>query len=320
MRLRNPVFITAVFLTVTIASGFGIGMFQPRSSLARRSLPFSSPCPAISVVGPPGKTKSGDLLIFEAKVLGGDMESLTFTWTVSPGKIEGEQGKPTVAVRTDKSWEWRTVKATVEIGGLDPNCPNTASAEAKIEPSRMWIGAYSYEWAKGGRKSTLNQAAIETKSVANGKVALVGYKTKNKTEEDIRKQLYLDLQYLESKGIDPNKVTVIIAKEEAATSQTKLYIADAKAVFDDLGTTELTTLLGTVKSKNAGVPGVPITATKTDDNNIVYTTTTRQNGSYYIRPIVNGKYTVTAEKDGVKKSADSKVIQPQTIGEVNFDF
>ena len=85
-----------------------------------------SPCPTIDV-SCPSNAKSNQSMTFQAHVYGGDPTvKVTYTWSVSAGKISGGQGTSTITV--DASDVTRgSVTATVSVGGLEPACPNTAS-------------------------------------------------------------------------------------------------------------------------------------------------------------------------------------------------
>lgn len=85
-----------------------------------------SPCPTIAV-SCPENAESNQSMKFQAHVYGGDPTvKLTYTWTVSAGKISGGQGTSMITI--DVSDVSRgSVTATVSIGGHDPGCVNTAS-------------------------------------------------------------------------------------------------------------------------------------------------------------------------------------------------
>lgn len=83
-------------------------------------------CPTI-VVSCPENANSNQSMTFQAHVYGGDPDvKVTYTWSVSAGKISGGQGTATITI--DVSDVTRgSVTATVSIGGLDVSCINTAS-------------------------------------------------------------------------------------------------------------------------------------------------------------------------------------------------
>ncbi len=101
----------------------------------------SCACPTLSVSGPAGTTSPGEAMTFTATAAGGSGQDITYNWTVSAGTIEAGQGTPSISVRTTPDMAGTSVTATVQIGGLDPNCNCTTTAsevggiDRKPEPS-----------------------------------------------------------------------------------------------------------------------------------------------------------------------------------------
>lgn len=92
-------------------------------------------CPSISVDGPDSlfeELAPREFAEFTANVSGGAQESVEYHWTVTGGKIDSGEGSPSISVKPDPVW-MDDVTATVEIGGLNPNCScvTTASFTAK---------------------------------------------------------------------------------------------------------------------------------------------------------------------------------------------
>jgi hypothetical protein len=56
-----------------------------------------------------------------------------YNWTVSAGTITSGQGTPSITVSTD-GLAGQSVTATVELAGVDPSCPRTASCTAQVPP------------------------------------------------------------------------------------------------------------------------------------------------------------------------------------------
>jgi hypothetical protein len=90
-------------------------------------------CAQISVSGPTGLARYGDTLIFTANVTGGTQDSVKYNWAVSSGTIVSGQGTPNILVETDKNKKVSVVTATVDIGGLCPECPRTASSTVELK-------------------------------------------------------------------------------------------------------------------------------------------------------------------------------------------
>jgi hypothetical protein len=89
------------------------------------------PCPTLSVSCPSSVTE-GELATFQATVGGEPPEKLTYHWSDSNGKpIPGQEG-PELKIKAIGS-PGEVIKATVEVGGIDPACSRQASCETRIE-------------------------------------------------------------------------------------------------------------------------------------------------------------------------------------------
>lgn len=92
----------------------------------------SAQCPALTVIGPAGVTNPGDEMEFRAEinVIGPKVE---YSWSVNAGTIVKGQGTARIAVLTDASLAGRSVKATVDVGGLPQNCDRLASEMGGVD-------------------------------------------------------------------------------------------------------------------------------------------------------------------------------------------
>ena len=93
-------------------------------------------CPTVSVKAPASPTKTGETMTFEADVRGG-VDSITYNWTVSEGEIIEGQGTPFIKVATNSKMAGKTVKATVEIGGICEDCEKNASADGLVAGKKL---------------------------------------------------------------------------------------------------------------------------------------------------------------------------------------
>ncbi len=93
-------------------------------------------CGTLSVDGPSGTTSPGSPMTFTANLTGG--ADVTYNWTVSTGTISSGQGTSAITVDTT-GLAGQTVTATVELGGLKPdcNCQNTDSESAGVAPREI---------------------------------------------------------------------------------------------------------------------------------------------------------------------------------------
>jgi hypothetical protein len=83
------------------------------------------------IVSSPDEAKAGKLVTFVVRYTAGAGPLPTFRWKVSAGKIVGGEGTDLITVDST-GLGGKTIKATVEIGGIDPACSNKASGETLI--------------------------------------------------------------------------------------------------------------------------------------------------------------------------------------------
>lgn len=84
-------------------------------------------CPSISVSGSQSGVSGAQ---FSANVSGTDAD-VTYNWSISAGSIEAGQGTPTISVG-EVGEPGTTVTATVDVGGLSPECSTSDSDTVEI--------------------------------------------------------------------------------------------------------------------------------------------------------------------------------------------
>jgi hypothetical protein len=88
-------------------------------------------CPPITV-SCSEQVEPGNKIVFTTMVvMGTPAPAETYNWTTDEGTIIAGQGTPSITVDVSKS-QGKTITGTVEIGGIDPACPKTASCSTKI--------------------------------------------------------------------------------------------------------------------------------------------------------------------------------------------
>ena len=98
--------------------------------LCHSCVTIESPCPTI-MVSCPDNAESGKSVTFKADVYGGDYTvKVTYTWSVSAGKISSGQGTSMITV-DGSGVTGGSVTAKVSIGGHDAACVNTASCTTR---------------------------------------------------------------------------------------------------------------------------------------------------------------------------------------------
>lgn len=85
-------------------------------------------CPSLTIFAPTTVAKRGDTLIFTANLAGGTQDRASFRWSVSAGTIIAGQGTSKILVKTTKDMKGQIVTATVEVGGLCADCPQTTGS------------------------------------------------------------------------------------------------------------------------------------------------------------------------------------------------
>lgn len=89
------------------------------------------PCPTVSV-SCPADVQQGSPITFNASVTGGPSGLMpTYNWSVSSGTITSGQGTSSITVDTANTGG-QTVTATVELGGVAPECSRTASCSTSV--------------------------------------------------------------------------------------------------------------------------------------------------------------------------------------------
>jgi len=120
-------------------------------------------CPMISVDGPSGTPAPGEPLIFTVSVKPTESK-LTYKWIVSSGTIISGQGTETIRVNLNSS-EASIPTATVEIGGLPQECPNSASETTRVLPPLQAEKVAQFTWPLDAKsRSLLKTVAKEAAS------------------------------------------------------------------------------------------------------------------------------------------------------------
>jgi len=92
------------------------------------------PCPTIAV-SCTDAVDQGSPITYTASITGEGGGSATYNWSVSAGTITSGQGTSSITVDT-AGIGGQTVTATVEVGGLAPECARTASCSTSVRPPK----------------------------------------------------------------------------------------------------------------------------------------------------------------------------------------
>jgi hypothetical protein len=180
-------------------------------------------CPSSIIVSGGGVVRPGEILTFTANVIGGTQENITYNWTVSQGRIIEGQGTPVIRVSTE-GLEKTDVVAKVEIGGLCPDCPNTAqeigsvTEKPGISPFDEF-GVAPNDDVRGRLDNFF--VALRNDPTATGYIVIDG----PKKEADKREALIRN--HIRFRKFDANRITIVRGDTSAPRVYTKFYVIPA---------------------------------------------------------------------------------------------
>jgi len=164
------------------------------------------PCPTVNV-SCPDSVDQGTPVTFTASFSGSG--SVTYNWSVSAGTISSGQGTSSITVDTT-GLAGQTVTATVEVGGLDPNCTRTASCSTSVKAivQKDCEEVDKYEDIKfNDEKARLDNYASRLQTDAGSQGYIIGYGTCEGAglARANRAKDYL----VNTRGIDAGRITVV---------------------------------------------------------------------------------------------------------------
>jgi hypothetical protein len=145
--------------------------------------------------------------------------NVTYNWTVSAGRIIEGQGTPNITVDT-ANLGGQTVTATVQVGGMAPECPSTKSASTEVEkkpgpPPGRAVVEEQVARAFNDDKAQLDNFATELQADPTSTgvfVVFAGSTSKNKQEADIRANRAIDY-LVNSRGISRDRLRAVIVED-----------------------------------------------------------------------------------------------------------
>jgi hypothetical protein len=178
-------------------------------------------CGTLSVSGPAGVTNPGDTMTFTATVSGGSA-SPTYNWSVSAGTIESGQGTPSIVVRTARENAGQTITATVDLGGLDPNCncQRSASESGPVAPNPQaelvdQFGALPNDDIRG-RLDAFFQVLSNN---PNDQGYIINYGT----DREVAAREKLITNHITFRKFDRARITLVRGGDKGTGAETKLY-------------------------------------------------------------------------------------------------
>lgn len=187
-------------------------------------------CPSSITVSGGGVVRPGEELTFTANVVGGTQENITYEWTVSQGRIVSGQGTPVIRVSTE-GLEKTNVTARVTIGGLCPNCPNTAEETGSVgEKSGIRpfdeFGPLPNDEVRGKLDNFF--VALRNDPTATGYIVIDGPK------KDADKREALIRNHIRFRKFDEKRITIVRGDTTATTVYTRLYVIPAGRSINEI--------------------------------------------------------------------------------------
>ncbi|MBC7909832.1 MAG: hypothetical protein H7Y30_04985 [Pyrinomonadaceae bacterium] len=163
--------------TVEVDDGCGCVSFASTTVTIERCTRCTPPCPTVRVDCPTDLVEVGQPITFTAHIQGGDPNaSITYNWTVSSGTISSGQGTPSITVDTTGLSGGGTITATVELGGVAPECNRTASCTSTLRETPIARKFDEYgNIAFNDEKARLDNFAIELQNNPGAQGYIIAY-------------------------------------------------------------------------------------------------------------------------------------------------
>jgi hypothetical protein len=217
--------------TVEVDDGCGCMSFSSTTVTVANPGPdcCRPPCPEISISCPTGDVPVGSPATVSVNVTGGGNPSVTYNWSVSSGTISSGQGTPSITIDTT-SLGGQTVTATVEIGGLPPECDRTRSCSFTVTtptvPQCRIFDTYN-DLRFNDEKARLDNFAIQLQQEpdATGYYAIWG-----SCEGEGQKRADRAVDYLvRTRGIDASRIRTVVDPNCRETLTVELHICPPNA-------------------------------------------------------------------------------------------
>jgi len=138
-------------------------------------------------------------------------QAVTYNWSVSDGTIAGGQGTPSITIDTTGQ-AGKNITATVEIGGLPPECQKTASCSFSVVPPLPLCSKFDeYGDIKfNDEKARLDNYAIQLQSDPNSSGTIIAYAGRTDPAGTAQARGDRAKNYLvTARGIDAGRITVV---------------------------------------------------------------------------------------------------------------
>lgn len=178
-------------------------------------------CGKLSLSGPLDIVQAGNTATLNANISNPSNAALSYSWTVSAGRIVGGQNTPNLVVDT-KGVGNQNVTATLNVGGLGAMCPGTESVGFTVanKPEAAMFDRFVFT-NMDDAKARLDTFAIQLQQSPDAQAYLAVYGT---CEGEGMKQAVKQRDYLaQMRGVDVNRVQIVDAGCRPST-QVELWI------------------------------------------------------------------------------------------------
>jgi hypothetical protein len=197
--------------TVEVDDGCGCVAFSSTTVTVAGCTNCLPPCPTVNISCPTDQVNTGSPATVSVSLGGGDANATpTYNWSVSAGTISNGQGTPSITIDTT-GLSGQNVTATVEIGGLPPECQRTASCSFSVatpptQPECRKFDEYS-DLKFNDEKARLDNFAIQLQQEpgSQGYYVIFGSCDGEADQRSARAVDYL----VNVRGIDRGRITVV---------------------------------------------------------------------------------------------------------------
>ncbi len=228
-------------VTVQVDDGCGCVTTQTKD-ITIENCNCITPCGTVSVSGA-SSVLEGTPTSFSANANYPDGVTVTYNWTVSAGRIVEGQGTPNITVDTT-GFGGQPVTATVELGGVAPECPRTASASTDITqreiPKPQPRKDFDFESTNFNfDKAQLDifATSLQDNQTATGLVVITAGSKSKRGEAD--KYARKTRDYLvTTRGISADRVKVVVVDSDGSSEKIRVqyWFIPAGASSDGLPT------------------------------------------------------------------------------------
>ena len=192
-------------------------------------------CPVVTVSCPDMVDTGAAPLQFVATVSNSEGLQLTYNWTVSAGTIADGQGSPTISIDTTGLGSGQSITATVEVGGLPPDCLQASSCTFVIQgaaPQPMKFDEYGkLNFNDENKRLREPKGLIEQlQSKPYLWVYFIIYRNPCDTEKMLKQRGETIRGLLDRSGIEPGRIIVKEGGVRSSSLLTEVYLALPQAV------------------------------------------------------------------------------------------